>query len=101
MYEQTVWVCHWVNNYSIMSMFACINEWTLLHRRTKIAIIPVPVKSLLRHLAPIKCINISKHTKNLRFSLDTTYIYISTINTIPCNTDIKVFGHISQICDRG
>ena len=26
---------------------------------------------------------------------------ISTINTVLCNTDIKVFGHVTQMVDRG
>ena len=58
-------------------------------------------QSLLRHLAPIKCINIQKVLKFLGFSLDITYIYISTNNTIPCNTDIKDFGNITQMVARG
>ena len=48
-----------VHNYSIMSMFACINEWIIL-QRTKITmayLLAVTFKSLLRHLAPVKYIS--------------------------------------------
>ena len=54
-------------------------------------------KSFLRNLVSLKCISILKHTKSfLRFSLDTTGIYIATINIMPCNTDIKLFDRTAN-----
>ena len=81
-------------------MLACINEWIILQRRTKITISPVPFKSLLRALAPVKYISILRHTKNFKkflgFNLDTAYICISPIKTMLYNTDTNSFGHITQ-----
>ena len=65
---------------------------------------PIPFKSLLGTLAPVKHISILRHTKNLKkflgFNLDTTYICISTINTMLYNIDTNSFGHITQQNDR-
>ena len=60
-----------------MSMFACITKWWCLQRTMKIVISLISFKSFLRNLAPVKCINILKHTKFskfLRFSL-TQHVY--------------------------
>ena len=51
-----------------MSMFACINEWIILQKRTKITISTVPIKSLLTNLALVKYISILRQTKNFKNS---------------------------------
>ena len=53
------------SDYIIISMLACINKWIIL-QRTKITISPVPFKSLLRTLAPVKYISKLRHTKNFK-----------------------------------
>ena len=73
-----------------MCMFACINEWTITEEDKNCHI------SCSHQIAAWL-----KHKKGLRFSLDTEYIYISISNTVLCNTDIKIFGHITQMVDRG
>ena len=74
-----------------------------LQRGPKLSLSHVAFKSFLRNLAPVNCINIHvlRHTKSFKISLDTTCVYISTVNTIPSNTDTKVSGHITQKNDRG
>ena len=64
----------------------------------------ISFKSFLTNIVPVKRINILRHAKILKISgiyLDTTCIYISTINTMLCNTDTNVFGHITQKNDKG
>ena len=84
-----------------MSMSACITEWYFYREAAKIVISHLTFKSFLRNLALVKCINILRYTKSFKIYLDTKCVYISTINTIPCNTDTKVSGHITQENDRG
>ena len=87
----------------IRPWFACTSKWIISQKKTKISISPVAFTSLLRNLASVTCINILKHTKILKilgFSLDATCTYISTINTMLCNTDTKVFSYITQKDDR-
>ena len=64
----------------------------------------ISFKSFLTNIVPVKCINILRHAKVLKISgiyLDTTCIYISTINTMLCNTDTNVFDHTTQKNDEG